>query len=316
MVTIKSIDDFIKFKEFTTSPICYVYYKESLLNTYYVGFTTQHAYYYLRNHHKMKKIKDIIKNGFSIQIYTKYNEYSLIKILKPKLNIQKGTGICGREINYVDLKNVGEVISMTNLNLSYKDKRIQYHIENTIYKKHYKNIYSSYSTIWDHLFKTNNKCISIHFDIVKYIIEKEKIKTENEKYNTIINDELFIKIKKDDYEKIKSSILMDGLSLILKYCKIPMLYASYVIIHEVYLNNLKLLLKQQNINEENLILNRNEWYILFHSIDNYKKIYNKIIEKLKLNHYIISNIENIIYELPYLYRLAITEQFNDILSNS
>ena len=35
MVTIKSIDDFIKFKEFTTTPLCYVYYKESLLNEYY-----------------------------------------------------------------------------------------------------------------------------------------------------------------------------------------------------------------------------------------------------------------------------------------
>lgn len=48
MVTIKSIDDFIKFKDFTTRPICYVYYKETLLNAYYVGFTTQHGYHYLK----------------------------------------------------------------------------------------------------------------------------------------------------------------------------------------------------------------------------------------------------------------------------
>ena len=314
MVTIKTIDDFIEFKKFTTTPICYVYYKESLLNAYYVGFTTQHAYYYLRNHHKMKQIKDIIKNGFSIQIYTKYNEDSLIKILKPKLNIQKGTGICGRNINYVDLKYVGEVISMTKLNLSYKDKGIQYHIENTIYKKNYKNIYSSCNIVWDNLFK-DNKCVSINFDMVKYIIEKEKIKEKNKRYNTIINHELFMKIKTDDYEKVKSSILINGLCLILRFCKIPTLYNSYVIIHEVYLNNLKLLLERQHINEETLFLNRNEWYI-FHSMDNYKKLYNEIIEKLKLYNYIITNItniKNIIYELPYLYRLAITEHFNLIL---
>ena len=310
MVTIKTINDFIEFKKYTTTPICYVYYKESLLNAYYVGFTTQHAYYYLRNHHKMKQIKDIIKNGFSIQIYTKYNEDSLIKILKPKLNIQKGTGICGRNINYVDLKSVGEIISMCKINLTYNDKRIQYQIENTFYKKIYTNLYSSYNIVWDNLFKNNNKCVSINFNMVKYIIEKEKIKEKNQKYNTIINDELFMKIKTDDYEKVKSSSLINGLSLILRFCKIPMLYTSYVIIHEVYLNNLKLLLEQQNINEENLILNRNEWYILFHSIDNYKKLYKQIIEKLKLNNYMITNIENIIYELPYLYRLAITEHFN------
>jgi magnesium transporter len=46
----------------------------NLLNSYYVGFTTQNAYKYLKNHHKMKDIVSIINNGFSIQIYTKYNE--------------------------------------------------------------------------------------------------------------------------------------------------------------------------------------------------------------------------------------------------
>jgi hypothetical protein len=175
MVTIKSIDDFIKFKEFTTRPICYVYYKETLLNTYYVGFTTQHGYHYLKNHHKMKKIKDAIKNGFSIQIYTKYNEDSLIKILKPKLNIVKGTGICGRHINYVDLKSVGEVISMCKFKLTYEDKKREYHIQNTIYKKIYKNIYSNYHTLWDNLFKNKNQFVSIHSDMIKYLIEKCKI---------------------------------------------------------------------------------------------------------------------------------------------
>ena len=315
MVTIKTIDDFIEFKKFTTTPICYVYYKESLLNAYYVGFTTQHAYYYLRNHHKMKQIKDIIKNGFSIQIYTKYNEDSLIKILKPKLNIQKGTGICGRNINYVDLKYVGEVISMTKLNLSYKDKGIQYHIENTIYKKNYKNIYSSCNIIWDNLFK-DNKCVSINFDMVKYIIEKEKLKEKNnynEKYNQIINDEVFIKIFK---YKDKSSELLNGVCSILRFCKIPMLYASYIMIYEVYLNNLKTLLDENNINEITET-NINEWYYLFHSMNNYIKIHNELIQMLKTNNYLIdineNNIKKIMRELSYSYRIAIKEHFNLIL---
>ena len=43
-----------------------------------------------------------------------------------------------------------------------------------------------------------------------------------------------------------------------------MLYASYVIIHEVYLNNFKLLLEQQHINEETLFLNRTVYIISFY----------------------------------------------------
>lgn len=243
MVTIKSIDDFIKFKEFTTTPLCYVYYKESLLNAYYVGFTTQQGYYYLRNHHKMKKIKHVINNGFSIQIYTKYDEDTLIKLFKPKLNILKGRGICGRQINYVDLKHVGEVISMAKITLSYKDKKRECHIQKSIYKKIYKNIDSVYDTLWDNLFKNKNEFVSINSDIIKYLIEKEKIKEENQTCN-IINNEMFIKIFK---YKDKSSELLNGLCSMLRFCKITMLYASYITIHEVYLNNLKILLEEKNI---------------------------------------------------------------------
>jgi hypothetical protein len=310
MVTIKSIDDFIKFKEFTTRPICYVYYKESLLNAYYVGFTTQHAYYYLRNHHKMKKIKDVIHNGYSIQIYTKYNEDTLIKLLKPKLNILKGTGICGRNINYVDLKHLGEVISMSKINLSYKDKKREY--QNSIYKKIYKNIYSNYDTLWDNLFKNKNLFVYIHSDIIKYLIEKEKIKEENQPCN-IINNEVFIKIFK---YKDKSSILMNNLCSILKFCKITMLYASYIIIHKVYLKNLNMVLEENNINKETLESNRNEWYNLFHSMNNYIKIHNEIIQNLKSNNCFIDihekNIKKIIIYSSYLYRIAIKENFIEI----
>jgi hypothetical protein len=315
MVTIKSIDDFIKFKEFTTTPLCYVYYKESLLNAYYVGFTTQQGYYYLRNHHKMKKIKDIINNGFSIQIYTKYDEDTLIKLFKPKLNILKGRGICGRHINYVDLKHVGEVISMAKIKLSYKDKKIEYHIQNSIYKKLYKHIYSIYDTLWDNLFKNKNEFVSIHTDIIKYLIEGEKLKEENQTCN-IINNELFIKIFK---YKDKSTELLNGLCSILKFCKITMLYASYIIIHEVYLNNLKILIEEKKIDKETLNSNRNEWYNLFHSMNNYIKMHNEIIEKLKTNNYLINindyNIKKIILYSSYLYRLAIKDHFKQLFND-
>jgi len=304
MVTIKTIDDFIKFKEFTIRPICYVYYKESLLNAYYVGFTTQHAYYYLRNHHKMKKIKDVINNGYSIQIYTKYNENSLINLFKPKLNMIKGTGICGRNIKRKLIISVGEIIVSKKKRPPYKkiDK--------------YKNLYSIHETLWDDLFKNKKEFVSIHYDMVKYLIEKEKDKENKyEKYNKIINNEVFIK-SFNNYRSDKSKELLDGICLILKFCKIPMLYASYIIIHEVYLNNLKTLLQEKNIDKETLETNRNEWYYLFHYMDNYIKIHNEIIKILKLNNYLIDinvhNIKKIIRELSYLYRLSIKEYFNDI----
>lgn len=305
MVTIKSIDDFIKFKEFTTKPLCYIYYKESLLNAYYVGFTTQQGYYYLKNHHKMKHINDVIKNGFSIQIYTKYNEDSLINLFKPKLNMIKGTGICGRNIRNKKIKNIGEIISMVENINSYKKRQIKD-----------KNI-NSVDTIWDNLFKIKNDFVSINSDMVQYLIEKEKIKEENKKYNEIYNhfihDEIIIKIFK---YKDKTSELLSGLCSIIKFCKIPKLYASYIIIHEVYLNNLKTLLEEKNLDKDTLETNRNEWYYLFHSMNNCIKICNDIIKLLKFNHCLIDinnhNIKNIISELSYLYRIAVKDHFNDI----
>ena len=309
MVTIKSIDDFIKFKEFTTTPLCYVYYKESLLNAYYVGFTTQQGYYYLRNHHKMKKIKDIINNGFSIQIYTKYNEDSLIKLFKPKLNIQQGTGICGRNIKKQNINSIGEIIYPIK-KYTYKKRQID--------KGIYKGLYSAYDTLWDNLFKINKSAfVSIHSDMVNYLIEKEKIKEENKTYNKFydqfINDEIIVKIFK---YKNKTSDLLFGLFSILRFCKIPKLYASYIIIHEVYLNNIKTLLEEKNINKETLETNRNDWYYLFHSMNNYIKLCNDIIKGLKINNYLIdinqNNIITIIRELSYLYRISIKEHFNQL----
>jgi hypothetical protein len=304
MVTIKSIDDFIKFKDFNTKPLCYVYYKESLLNSYYVGFTTQQGYYYLRNHHKMKHINDAIKNGFYIQIYTKYNEDSLIKLFKPKLNMIKGTGICGRNIRNKKIKYIGEIISMVENINSYKKRQI-------------KDKNNSVDVVWDNLFKNKNEFVSIDSNMVNYFIEKEKLKEKhknyNETYNQMINNEIFIKVFK---YKDKSNELLDSVCSILRFCKIPMLYASYIIIHEVYLNNLKSLLEENNINKETLETNRNEWYYLFHSINNYIKIYNELIQILKSNNYLIEinegNIKKIMRELSYSCRIAIKEHYKDI----
>ena len=110
--TIKTISDFEDFKHYPTQPLCYVYYKVSLMDVYYVGYTIQNGYKYLKNHHKMKRIDDIIKN-YSIQIYTKYDEDSLIKLFKPKLNkiysdseIYNFLNFTDEEINYIE-SNVG-----------------------------------------------------------------------------------------------------------------------------------------------------------------------------------------------------------------
>ena len=144
----------------------------------------------------------------------------------------------------------------------------------------------------------------------KYVRKSKENKYE--KYNEIINNEVFIK-SFNNYRSDKSKELLYCICLILKFCKIPMLYASYIIIHEVYLNNLKTLLQEKNIDKETLETNRNEWYYLFHSMDNYIKIHNEIIKILKLNNYLIDinvhNIKKIIRELSYLYRLAIKEQY-------
>jgi hypothetical protein len=94
------------------------------------------------------------------------------------------------------------------------------------------------------------------------------------------------------------------------------LYASYIIIHNVYLDNLKILIEEKNINKETLETNRNEWYYLFHSINNYIKIYNEVIKILKIKYLIDinkNNIRKIMRESSYLYRIVIVEHFNYLI---
>ena len=147
-LTIKTINDIDKLKLYALNnprqPLCYVYYKNNLLypNVYYVGFTTQNCYKYLKNHHKIKKITDRLNNGFSIQIYTKYNENDLITLFKPKLNIAKGNGKCGRSIKGGKLNTIGEITDSKYFNYIKINKK---------YCRKLNNTYNNYHVIWNNL---------------------------------------------------------------------------------------------------------------------------------------------------------------------
>jgi hypothetical protein len=300
MVTIKNINDFNKLKYYNITPVCYVYYKDSLLNSYYVGFTRQNVYKYLKNHHKMKSIHDIFKQGFNLKIYTKYNESALIKLLKPKLNIINGSGILGRNIGNKFSQNlliVGEVITMTKNNYVYINNRYSYINKIVKFNDPFKCCDNTWDNTWDNLFKNINK-VSINLDMVLYIIEINKLKQSNFKYLELLNNELLIKYKKRGKNGLVKDIVMDFI-YILKYCKINCLFSSFIILNQVCLNNIK---------EHEL----NNTQYLFNTLNNYKIIHNEIIKELKLNNYLISykNLINIKSELSYLYRMAINENFN------
>ncbi len=161
MVTIKNLEDFERFKEFTISPICYVYYKGYLsTNVAYVGFTTQHGYKYLKSHHKMKGIEAVLHQGYSIQIYTQYNEDSLIKLLKPSLNKIAGIGICGRTICRKYKITLGDLYRTTE-NVS-------------LYKKIVKTSMEKYDELFMKTRETSPYVIYIPMDLVLNIIEKHK----------------------------------------------------------------------------------------------------------------------------------------------
>jgi len=268
MVTIKNLEDFERFKEFTISPICYVYYKGSLsTNVTYVGFTTQHGYKYLKRHHKMKRIEDVLNQGYSIQIYTKYNENSLIKFFKPSLNQIAGIGICGRTIGRGNLRSVGEICT----------KRYG---SNRFTKAYFRKPIET-----SHVF-------AIPIDLVFSIIEKLKPKQDNilSLYQDTVHHFKFKKI---------SIPILSTLFQILRYCKIHCLYLAYVMIHEVYLENL--------LHHVDLYPN---WLERFKHPDQYKKIHVDIVSRLKERQYLTRSImENPTFELnrgpSYYYRLAL-----------
>ena len=77
-----------------------------------------------------------------------------------------------------------------------------------------------------------------------------------------------------------------------------------------------MVLEENNINKKTLETNRIEWYYLFHSMNNYIKIYNELIKILKSNNYLIEinecNIKKVMCELSYSCRIAMKEHYKDI----
>ena len=282
MVTIKSLEDFERFKEFTISPICYVYYK-GYLSTHvaYVGFTTQHGYKYLKNHHKMKRIEDVLNQGYSIQIYTQYNEDSLIKLLKPSLNKIAGIGICGRTICRNYKLTLGDLYRTTENVSLYKRKISKTPMEN-------------YNDLSMKTIETSPYVIKIPMDIVLNILEKYK-------YDQTILPTFYrnTHIQTLFRSKRTKEKMFTHLFQILRYCKLHCLYLAYVMIHEVYLENISIHVDLYPT-----------WIDKFRHLDNYKKIHVDIVSRLKERQYLTRSIlENPSFELnrgpSYYYRLAL-----------
>ena len=192
-----------KDKQKDKQPICYVYYKGSLSTTvYYVGFTMQNIYTYLRNHHKMKKIKDRFKEGFSIQLYKTFSEYSLIKLFRPTLNIIRGLRKYGRMMGGGNLRFVGEVFQKT------RDKKVE----------------------------TNDPSfVRLTIDFVFIYLEKEISNPMYQKENSFLitfkQHAAIQEISKKDF-----TFLLPFL-YILEYCKIRCLFQAYISVHELYLKH-------------------------------------------------------------------------------
>lgn len=198
----------VYYKQKDKQPICYVYYKGTLSTTvYYVGFTMQNIYTYLRNHHKMKKIKDRFKEGFSIQLYKTFSEYSLIELLKPTLNIIRGGKKYGRIMGGGDLRFVGEVFQPIP------------------------------EIVPDEKVETNEPSFPrLTIDFVFIYLEKEITNPIYQKENSFL-----ITFKKHAVIQEISNKNLDFLLIflyILEYCKISCLFQAYVSVHEVYLQHI------------------------------------------------------------------------------
>lgn len=205
----------------------------------------------------MKKIEDVLNQGYFIQIYTKYNENSLIKLFKPTLNQIAGTGICGRKIVRGKIRSVGEVF-MSSYNL--------YRIRKSVTKSLMKSVETNY-------------VIQIPMDIVFNILEKEKEKYEqsNDLSQTFYQNESIIQLMHTKYRTVDP--LFTVLFHILRYCKIHCLYLSYQIIHEVYLENVL-----------NHVLLYPEWIERVKHLDNYQTIHIEIVSRLKEKHCLTNSI--------------------------
>ena len=291
-LTIKTINDIDKLKLFAINnprqPLCYVYYKNNLLykNVYYVGFTTQNCYKYLKNHHKMKKITDRLNNGFSIQIYLKYNENDLINFFEPWYNIIiSGIGKCGRSIGGGTLKTVGEITDNKYFTIKDNDKKFNNNCDN-------------YAIIWDNLFINKELDVCINFKIVMHIIEqhKHKFKNDNELFNKLF--------KMHKYYNIKNPFVLNDLLSILQFCKITCLFNAYMIINTIYK---KYIYDVIDYSKQSLLL--------FNEPNNVLNVYKQIITELSNTNYIIHNFNKKHNQLLHCYRICMSEEFNTFKNN-
>ena len=296
-LTIKTIHDIDKLKLYATNnprqPLCYVYYKNNLLfkNVYYVGFTTQDCYKYLKNHHKMKNLIDRLNNGFSIQIYTKYNENDLITLFKPTLNIAKGTGKCGRSIKGGKLKTIGEITDSKYFNYIKLNKK---------YSRKLNNTYNNYHVIWDNLFINKELDVFINFNIVLYIIKQNKIKNNYQFKNDdiLFNQIIIIHMRYN----IKNPFILNDLLSILQFCKINCVFNAYMLISFIYKKYIY-----------NLIDYSKQSLLLFNEPNNVLNVYKQIITELS-NNYIVHNFNKKHNQLLHCFRICMSEEFNLLIS--
>jgi len=342
-ITIKNISDIERFKTYITNnpaqPICYVFYKNNMRfpNVYYIGFTNQkgiNKYKYLNNHHTMKNnLITNLKNGYSIQIYTKYSENGLIKLLKPKLNRQCGTGMVGyRDCCIGDLRAIGEIIGI-NYEKNFKRK-----INKSSYFED--DVWTEIEDLWE---KINNKLVcglqdnygSINYELMVYIIEKYKVEKMNDSDRKIIDDPLFNIAKKEVKSNYNSTNILtyEKLLSILTFCKLDKIHLAYIIIHEIFKKNILWHICNLNKNENKCSCgkeykkkgfltkhlrenNHNQKEDLFNYITssiNKHIICIEILEELKKNDYLISKYDDNNYKLWYYYRYQ-KEIYNACLS--
>ena len=142
-------------------------------------------------------------------------------------------------------------------------------------KKYGSNKFNKYKNI---SIETNHYVIKLPMDIVYHIIEKEKQKRKDDPIGilqTFYQNKYIIELMCTKYQTVDP--LFTHLFQILKYCKINCLYLSYVIIHEIYLENM--------LNHVDLYP---AWRDPFKLSENYKKIHCDILSRLKENHYLIT----------------------------
>lgn len=315
-ISIKTCDDIKVFKKFVLEnplqPICYVFYKNNLRfpNVYYVGFTNQPGikkYIYLNKHHKMNDLyNNLMYHGYSVNIYIKYSERSLIRLFKPILNLLPGNGMNSyRNIDNENKYNeCGDIIDIKckRLNvLKKRDIRMSYVEEvcnevinnNLLYKK------SNYNYI--------------NYKFMIYIIEKYKSYKMSIKDDNIVNDLLFSSTidEKNVGIDIRSQLLTyPKLLSILTICKLDKIWVSYVTIHEILKKNINWHLNNLNTNENkcsscgkiykkkfNLVKHINntrhrvieDWINSLHAPNNKYIMCAEILESLRDNNYLISS---------------------------